>query len=73
MLGYFISDILGISALFEFISWSFVKRGGNVVAHALAKYQPFVLGERLWWEGVPDEISDLASRDMCMFLENHLI
>ena len=73
MLGFFISDILNTFALFEFVSWSFVRRGGNAVAHALAKFQPFVIGERIWWEEVPDEISNFASRDMCVFLEHHLI
>jgi len=61
MLGLFISDILSSSALFEFVSWSFVKRGGNIVAYAMAKYQPLVFGERIWREGVPNEILDLAS------------
>ena len=73
MLGFFISDIFRLSALFEFVSWSFVRRGGNDVAHAMAKYQPVVCGERIWREGVLDEILDLASRDMCIFLENRLI
>ena len=73
MLGFFISAILSTSALFKFVSWSFVRRGGNSVAHSLAKYQPFVIGERLWREEVPEEISNLASRDMCTFLEHRLI
>ena len=73
MLGFFISAILSTSALFEFVSWSFVRRGGNCVAHSLAKYQPFVVGERLWREEVPEERSHLASRDMCTFSEHRLI
>jgi len=40
MLGFFISDIPRLSVLFEFVSWSFVRRGGNGVAHAMAKYHP---------------------------------
>ena len=73
MLGFFISDILSLSTLFEFVSWSSVKRGGNAVAHVMAKYQPIVLGERIWQEGVSDEIVELASRDMFVFIENRFI
>ena len=73
MLGFFISDILSSSTLFEFVSWSFVKRGRSAVARAMTKYQPIVFGERIWREGVSDENIDLASRDMCVFLENRFI
>jgi len=73
VLGFFISDILSLLVSFEFVSWVFVKRGGNGVAHALAKYQPIICGERIWAEDVPEVLLDLASKDMCTFLEQQLI
>ncbi|KAJ8444310.1 hypothetical protein Cgig2_019868 [Carnegiea gigantea] len=39
----FARDILSFSARFDFVCWSFVKRGGNRVAHDIAHRQPFCL------------------------------
>ena len=35
-LGYFVSDILSSTVNLDFIAWSFVERGCNKVAHAIA-------------------------------------
>jgi len=72
-LGYFISDILSFTDLFDFIDWKYVKRGGNKVAHAIAHLQPFAYGERVWSEGGPPSIHNLASADMCKFIELSII
>ena len=69
LLGYFISDILSFLGTFDFISWHYIKRGGNKVAHALAHLQPYYYGVRIWSEGGPSSIYDLARTDMCKFIE----
>ena len=72
-LGYFISDILTLVGNLDFIVWKFIKRGGNNVAHAIAHLQPFDYSERVWMEGGPPSIHDLASADMCKFIELSII
>ncbi|KAJ8439236.1 hypothetical protein Cgig2_030171 [Carnegiea gigantea] len=39
--GFIVKDILSLASSFGFCSWSFVKGGGNRVAHELAHLQPF--------------------------------
>jgi len=72
-LGYFISDILSLSVQFDFLAWSFIRRKGNTVAHAMAHLQPIVLYERIWGEGGPESIYNLATNDMCAFLDHSII
>jgi len=72
-LGFFLSDIFRLGGSFEFIAWNFVKRGCNSVAHAIAHLQPFTLQERLWVGEGPDAVHDLATKDMCTYIENELI
>jgi len=72
-LGFFISDILSLLVRLEFISWSFVKRGGNTVARAIAHLPPVALQERLWTEEGPDIVYDLATKDMCTYIDQALI
>ncbi|KAL2903531.1 Formate--tetrahydrofolate ligase 2, partial [Bienertia sinuspersici] len=49
-LGMYVEEILQWVKYFEFISWSYVSRNGNKVAHYVAKLIPFVNGERIWLE-----------------------
>jgi len=72
-LGYFILDILLLSVSFDFIAWSFIKRGCNTVAHAIAHFQPIVSHERIWREGGPESIYNLATKYMCTFIDHTLI
>jgi len=71
--GFFIYDIIQVSVSFEFISWVFVRKGGNSVAHVVAHFQPINLHERMWEEGIPISIMDLATKDMCNFVDTSLI
>ena len=72
-LGFFISDILSLTSSFEYIAWNFVKRGCNSVAHATAHLQPFSLHERIWVEKGPDIVYDMATKDMCTYIDNEII
>ncbi|KAJ8433803.1 hypothetical protein Cgig2_025966 [Carnegiea gigantea] len=63
-IGFFISDILLVSTSFEFISWAFVRREGNSVAHAIIHFQPINLMERIWEYEIPDSIIELATKDV---------
>jgi len=72
-LGYFIADILLLVGHFDSVVWKFIKRGGNRVAHAIAHLQPFNYCERVWLVGGPPSIHDLASADMCKFIESSII
>ncbi|KAJ8421782.1 hypothetical protein Cgig2_011507 [Carnegiea gigantea] len=42
-MGFFVQDIFCFTEHFDFVSWSFVERGGNRVAHDLAHRQPLCL------------------------------
>jgi len=72
-LGFFISDILSLASSVDVVAWKFIKRGGNSVAHAMAHLQPFAYGERVWQVGGPSSIHDLASTDMCKFIDSSII
>ena len=72
-LGFFISDILSLAESLEFFVWSFVKRGCNSVAHAIAHLQPFTSHERIWVEEGPDIVYDMATKDMCTYIDHALI
>ena len=43
------------------------------MAHAIAHLQPVALQERLWTEEVPDIVYDLATKDMCTYIDQALI
>ena len=72
-LGFFISDILSLARSFEFLVWSFVKKGCNSVAHTIAHLQPLTLHERIWVEEGPNIVYDLATKDMCTYIDNALM
>lgn len=46
--GLFVNDILAYVESFDFYAWTFVKRGGNKVAHELAHLPLLGTLERLW-------------------------
>jgi len=73
LLGFFISDILSLSITFDVVVWGFVKRGCNSVAHAIAHFQPITFQERIWKEEGPDFIHDIATKDMCTYIDHALI
>ncbi|KAJ8436873.1 hypothetical protein Cgig2_002373 [Carnegiea gigantea] len=45
---------------FSYLSWAYVKRGGNQVAYELAHWQPFSLDRRLWVDDVPSSVASRA-------------
>lgn len=59
-LGFLISDFHSICSSFEFISFNHVKRGCNLVAHAIAHLQPINFQDRIWDEGGPDIVHNLS-------------
>ncbi|KAJ8451057.1 hypothetical protein Cgig2_026866 [Carnegiea gigantea] len=71
-MGFIIQDILSIACSFRFCSWSFVKRGGNRVAHKLVHLQPYSFCLRIWEVEVPDSIAERASEDMYLFLNSNI-
>ncbi|KAJ8429791.1 hypothetical protein Cgig2_011307 [Carnegiea gigantea] len=71
--GFFVRDILSFIEHFDFVSWSFVKRGGNRVVHDLAHRQPLCLGGKVWGSDAPDDILERASEDMYTFVDRNLI
>lgn len=73
LVGLIVVDILALANSFRFCSWSYVKRGGNGVAHDLAHWQPFCFSSRTWEVDAPDEIVSRASDDMFAFVDSNLI
>lgn len=61
-----IDDILDLSSNFSEIVWSFVKRSGNKVAHALAHFQPREFGTRVWDDELPDNVLVLVAADLIL-------
>ena len=72
-IGYFVADILTFSAEFDFVSWSFVKKGRNKVVHYLADRQPLCLEGLLWDTDVPEDILSRALDDMYAYVTDNLI
>ncbi|KAL2902094.1 Diaminopimelate epimerase, partial [Bienertia sinuspersici] len=56
--GVIISDILAIAKHCQHITYSHVKRGGNVVAHELAKLASSFVDMRVWIEEVLEQITN---------------
>lgn len=59
-----IDDISQVSEVFNSVSWSFVGREGNKVAHDLAHYGPWVIGRRTWLTDFPASVSALLRKDL---------
>ncbi|XP_074310490.1 uncharacterized protein LOC141646517 [Silene latifolia] len=53
-------DILSICSEFNFISWSFVGRNCNSVAHALAHVESAGVGRKIWSDDLPRHIADIV-------------
>ncbi|XP_074304588.1 uncharacterized protein LOC141639334 [Silene latifolia] len=61
--GNVVLDILNLVHLFNSVSFSFVKRGGNVAAHLMAHYAPLDFSTRIWVDVCPDVIVDVVASD----------
>ncbi|XP_021734036.1 uncharacterized protein LOC110700741 [Chenopodium quinoa] len=59
-----IEDIVNLCSSFAFVSWSFIKRDGNRVAHDLAHFQPWEVGQRMWIDVIPSRIVNLVTADL---------
>lgn len=59
-----LDDILALVPDFESVKFSFVKRAGNSVVHALAHLQPMEMGKRWWEDDFPNSIVCLAANDL---------
>ncbi|XP_021723977.1 uncharacterized protein LOC110691367 [Chenopodium quinoa] len=59
-----IEDITNVAASFDVVKWSFVRRNGNRVAHYLAHFQPWDLGQRMWVDHLPHDVIALAADDI---------
>ncbi|XP_021766279.1 uncharacterized protein LOC110730762 [Chenopodium quinoa] len=59
-----LDDIVALAFNFSSVVWSFVKHGGNKVAHELAHYQPWDVGKRVWRNVIPPRISAVAANDI---------
>jgi len=69
----FVSEILAFVRHFDFYSWSFVRRGGNMVAHTLVHWQHLCFEGRVWEVDVPYEILNRTSKDMYDFIGSNII
>lgn len=62
--GFIISDILSLVNFFNVISFKYVRRICNGVAHCLAKCSHSFDGFRVWMEEVPPEVNLLVAKDL---------
>ncbi|XP_058005261.1 uncharacterized protein LOC131180961 [Hevea brasiliensis] len=67
-LGYVLQDCFEWSHLLNRCSWSFTKRSGNYVAHALAKLDDFSSAEQeyFWIEDIPNAVSAVLALDVSL-------
>ncbi|XP_021753633.1 uncharacterized protein LOC110719026 [Chenopodium quinoa] len=63
-LSLIIDDILLLCSSFDNVIWSYVKRGGNKVAHFWAHFHPWEVGQRVWQDVIPTSIVDVALADL---------
>ena len=57
-------DVLHVVSSFVCISFSFVKRSGNSIAHHLAKWGSLLVDEQVLLENYPSVISSFVSADI---------
>ncbi|KAL2940934.1 hypothetical protein RDABS01_029284 [Bienertia sinuspersici] len=62
--GRVVSDILQIASVCNEISFSHVKRSGNLVAHKLARISKDYVDMIVWMEEVPSQVIDLVDHDV---------
>lgn len=67
--GCIVKDILYLATKFQYISYSHVKRSGNIVAHSLAKLSSFFDGMMVWMEDVPSQIQAAVNTDLIVLNE----
>ena len=48
------------------MSWSFVHKEGNQVAHKLAHYSPMIIGRKVWLVKFISYINSLLTLDISM-------
>lgn len=58
-----LDDIYQILDSFESVSWAFVRRNCNRVAHVLAHCLPWSVGRRIWLSSFPDDIAVCLAQD----------
>lgn len=64
--GKIVQDIRMFAAQCSHVSFSHIKRKGNVVAHSLVKLCNSKNGLNVWLEEFPSAIASAVSADMCM-------
>lgn len=72
-LSLIISDILDVTKHFNFVSFSFVKQGGNQIAHAVAHWQPWCYNERIWSSDASRLLMTWPSEEMYAHIDRNLI
>ncbi|KAF7821943.1 RVT_3 domain-containing protein [Senna tora] len=65
--GTVVDSILSIISEFTSISFRWVPRGTNMVAHKLARVGSSLTGERVWLEDHSDVIVNVLASDGCVF------
>uniref|UniRef100_A0A803L195 RNase H type-1 domain-containing protein n=1 Tax=Chenopodium quinoa TaxID=63459 RepID=A0A803L195_CHEQI len=61
-----LDDIYHVCSLLDFVSWSFVRRDYNKVAHGLAHCLPWGTTKKVWTSDFPDCIVSFVARDFPM-------
>lgn len=64
IVGHIIKDILSMSSLLQTKSFSYVRRQGNSVAHALTQRARFSYLVLVWMKDVPPDICCFVSSDL---------
>lgn len=59
-----LDDITDLFTSFDNVSFSFVKRSGNKVAHILAHLQPWEFGKRFWVHNFPCNVFAVATAEI---------
>ena len=62
--GHIVKDIWSMSGLLQTKSFSYVRRQGNSMAHALAQRARFYFSVLVWMEDVPPDILCFVSSDL---------
>ena len=61
--GHVITDVLSLATDFQFCSFSFVKRIGNVVAHYLARISKSGNELQVWSNSILEDLTPLVAQD----------
>ena len=63
LLGHIYEDIRCNIKGLQVVSFSWVKRGGNMVTHSLAKYARNIFDDMYWIEDTPPPVADALYQD----------